>query len=178
MSLKNSTGQWGWLSKLFHWTTALVIFIQIPLGFYADSLKLSPFKFDIFVWHKSLGMLVLLLVIVRLLWRIKSTIPAAIAGTALEQLLAKLAHGAMYILMLALPLSGWLVSSASNFPVKLFWLIPLPAISGPDEALKSLASEVHEICVFALIIILVTHISAALWHHLRLRDNTLKRMWF
>jgi cytochrome b561 len=178
MSLKNSPDQWGWLSKLFHWTTALLIFIQIPLGFYADSLKLSPFKLDIFVWHKSLGMLVLLLVIVRLLWRIKSTIPAAIPGTALEQLLAKLAHGAMYILMLALPLSGWLVSSASNFPVKLFWLIPLPAISGPDEALKSLASEVHEICVFALIIILVTHIGAALWHHLQLRDNALKRMWF
>jgi cytochrome b561 len=178
MSLKNSPDQWGWLSKLFHWTTALLIFIQIPLGFYADSLKLSPFKLDIFVWHKSLGMLVLLLVIVRLLWRIKSTIPAAIAGNALEQLFAKLAHGSMYVLMLALPLSGWLVSSAANFPVKLFWLIPLPSISGPDEPLKSLASEVHEICVFALIIILVTHIGAALWHHLQLRDNALKRMWF
>ena len=83
---KESTEQWSWLSKLFHWATALLIFIQIPLGFYADSLRLSPFKLDVFVWHKSLGMLVLLLVAVRLLWRIKSTIPAAVAGTAGQKL--------------------------------------------------------------------------------------------
>ena len=60
MALKNFPEQWGWLSKLFHWLTALLIFVQIPLGFYAESLRLSPLKIDVFVWHKSLGMLILL----------------------------------------------------------------------------------------------------------------------
>lgn len=178
MALGNNADQWGWLSKVFHWITAALIFIQIPLGFYADELKLSPLKIDMFVWHKSIGMLILMLVILRLLWRIKSTVPRAIAGTALEKAMATTAHYVLYCLMLALPLSGWLVSSAANFPVKLFWLIPLPAISGPDEAVKLLATEIHEICVITLICVLVVHIGAALRHHVLLHDNALKRMWF
>ena len=117
MALKNFPEQWGWLSKLFHWLTALLIFVQIPLGFYAESLRLSPLKIDVFVWHKSLGMLILLLVIARLLWRIKSSIPVALATSRLQQLLASGAHGLLYTLMLALPVSGWVTSSAANFPV-------------------------------------------------------------
>ncbi|MDB2594200.1 cytochrome b [Porticoccaceae bacterium] len=178
MALRNSPQQWGWLSKLFHWLTALLIFIQIPLGFYAESLRLSPLKIDVFVWHKSLGMLILLLVVARLLWRIKNTIPVALAANRLQRALAYGAHGTLYILMLALPLSGWVTSSAANFPVKLFWLIPLPAIVGPDHAVKSLAAEVHEICVFITIAILLVHIGAALRHHFTLGDSLLKRMWF
>ncbi len=176
---KNTNSQeWSLLSKAFHWLSAALIAVQIPLGFYADSLKLSTLKLDMFVWHKSLGMLVLVLVILRMLWRIKSTIPAPVSGAAIEKYLASTAHGLLYLLMLALPISGWVTSSAANFPVKLFWLIPLPAITGPDTALKSLAAEVHEICVFALIIILLMHIGAALRHHFLLRDSALKRMWF
>ncbi|MDG1312427.1 MAG: cytochrome b/b6 domain-containing protein [Porticoccaceae bacterium] len=178
MTIKNTQARWGWLSKVFHWATALLIFIQIPLGFYAESLRLSPLKIDVFIWHKSLGMLVLLLVIVRLLWRIKITIPIALATSRLEKLLASAAHGVLYLLMLALPLSGWITSAAANFPVKLFWLIPLPPIVGPDDGLKSIAAEVHEICVFVLIAILVVHIGAALRHHFMLGDSALKRMWF
>lgn len=178
MALENFPEQWGWLSKLFHWLTALLIFVQIPLGFYAESLRLSPLKIDVFVWHKSLGMLILLLVIARLLWRIKSTIPVALATSRLQQLLASGAHGLLYTLMLALPVSGWVTSSAANFPVKLFWLIPLPAIVGPDNDLKSLAAEVHEICVFIIIAVLLVHIGAAMRHHFVLRDSALKRMWF
>lgn len=178
MTIKNSAQQWGWLSKIFHWLTAVLIFIQIPLGFYAESLRLSPLKIDVFVWHKSLGMLILLLVVARLLWRIKNTLPVALATNRLQQLLASLAHGMLYFLMLALPLSGWVTSSAANFPVKLFWMVPLPAIVGPDQDLKALAAQVHEICVFVTIAILLVHIAAALRHHFILRDSALKRMWF
>ncbi len=178
MGIKNTSQQWGWLSKTLHWLTALLIFIQVPLGFYAESLRLSPFKMDVFVWHKSLGMLVFLLLILRLLWRIKGTIPKTLGASRIQQRLAQLAHTLLYGLMVLLPISGWITSSAANIPVKLFWLIPLPALVGPDEALKSLAAEIHEISVFALLVILVLHIGAALHHHLLLRDNTLKRMWF
>jgi len=178
MGIGNTSQQWGWLSKILHWLTAVLIFVQIPLGFYAESLKLSPLKMDIFVWHKSLGMLVFLLLILRLLWRIKGTIPKPVGASLIQQYLAQAAHYLLYGLMVLLPISGWITSSAANIPIKLFWLIPLPALVGPDDALKSLAAEVHEISVFVLLAVLILHIGAALHHHLLLRDNTLKRMWF
>jgi cytochrome b561 len=178
MGIGNTSQQWGWLSKILHWLTAVLIFVQIPLGFYAESLKLSPLKMDIFVWHKSLGMLVFLLLILRLLWRIKGTIPKPVGASLIQQYLAQAAHYLLYGLMVLLPISGWITSSAANIPIKLFWLIPLPALVGPDDALKSLAAEVHEISVFVLLAVLILHIGAALRHHLSLRDNTLKRMWF
>lgn len=178
MGIGNTSQQWGWLSKTLHWLTAVLIFVQIPLGFYAESLKLSPLKMDIFVWHKSLGMLVFLLLILRLLWRIKGTIPKTVGASLIQQYAAQAAHCLLYGLMVLLPISGWITSSAANIPIKLFWLIPLPALVGPDDALKSLAAEVHEISVFVLLAVLILHIGAALHHHLLLRDNTLKRMWF
>lgn len=178
MDMSNTSEQWGWLSKILHWLTAVLIFIQIPLGFYAESLKLSPLKMDIFVWHKSVGMLVFLLLILRLLWRIKGTIPDTVNASRIPQYLAQGAHYLLYGLMILLPISGWITSSAANIPIKLFWLIPLPALVGPDDAVKSLAAEVHEISVCVLLAVLVLHIGAALRHHLLLRDNILKRMWF
>ncbi|MGB0449775.1 MAG: cytochrome b [Porticoccaceae bacterium] len=178
MTIRNTENSWGWLGKLLHWLTALLIFIQIPLGYYAEELKLSPLKLDLFVWHKSIGMLVLLLAAVRLLWRITGTIPISLDSSKVQRRLAQLAHTLLYGLMIALPISGWIITSAANIPTKLFWLVELPAIAGPDETLKSMAAEVHEICVTMLIIILVAHIGAALRHHFILRDSILKRMWF
>ena len=178
MAMRNTETRWGWPSKLLHWLTAILILIQIPLGYYAEELKLSPLKLDLFVWHKSIGILILLLAIERLLWRMIGTIPKALDTSVLQRRLAQLAHVTLYGLMIALPISGWITTSAANIPTKLFWLIELPAITGPDEALKSMAAEVHEICVTLLIIILVVHIGAALRHHFILRDSILKRMWF
>jgi cytochrome b561 len=178
MTIGNTENHWGWPSKLFHWLTAALILIQIPLGYYAEELKLSPLKLDLFVWHKSIGMLVLLLATLRLLWRITGTIPSIPNSSPTQRRLAQLAHTLLYGLIIALPVSGWIMTSAANIPSKLFWLIELPAITGPDEALKSMAAEVHEICVTMLVVILVVHIGAALRHHLILRDSILKRMWF
>lgn len=178
MGIENTSQQWGWPSKALHWLTALLIFIQIPLGFYAESLRLSPLKMDVFVWHKSLGILVLLLLILRLLWRIKSTIPEPLSSSQIQARLAQAAHWVLYGLMALLPISGWIISSAANIPIKLFWLVPLPALVGPDDALKSLAAQVHEICVFVLLAVIILHIGAALRHHLLLRDNVVRRMWF
>ena len=178
MGIENTSQQWGWLSKVLHWLTALVIFIQIPLGFYAESLRLSPLKMDVFVWHKSLGMLVFLLLIIRLLWRIKATIPQPLSAGKTQKRLSQAVHWLLYGLMVMLPISGWITSSAANIPIKLFWLIPLPALVGPDDALKSLAAQFHEISVCVLLTVLILHIGAAMRHHLLLQDNTIKRMWF
>jgi len=178
MSLRNTLQGWGWLSKTFHWFMAVLILVQIPLGLYAVNLKLSPLKLDVFLWHKSIGILILLLVTIRLLWRLNNIIPVALDNNAWLQRLASLVHNLLYGLMFLLPLSGWVISSSANIPVKLFWLIPLPSLVDPDPALKLLATEVHYACVVILIITLVMHIGGAAMHHFWLRDNILRRMWF
>lgn len=178
MSMRNTEQHWGWPSKLLHWLTALLILIQIPLGYYADDLQRSPLKLELFGWHKSLGMVILMLAIMRLLWRMAGSIPTLPDATVLQQRLAGLGHSLLYGLMLALPLSGWVMSSAANRPINLFWLIEVPAITGPNKALKDIAEEVHEVSVTLLLVVLAVHIGAALWHHFKLRDSVLKRMWF
>jgi cytochrome b561 len=178
MTMRNTDQDWGTLSKLFHWLTALLIFIQIPLGFYAEEIKDSPFRPELFVIHKSLGMIVLILVIDRLLWRIMGTVPEIPNASEMQRRLAQLAHGLLYGLMLLIPISGWVITSAANKPLNFFWLFDIPAITGPDKDLKSLAVDVHVICVFILIAVLVAHIGAALHHHFKRRDSVLKRMWF
>ena len=178
MEPQNRDEQWGWPGKAFHWLTVLLITIQIPLGFYAEEMKLSPLKFDLFVWHKSIGFVILLLTISRLLWRINGSVPNVAVGTSMQQTLAKASHGVLCVLILLLPISGWIISSAANIPINLFWLVELPAIAGPDEVLKELAEVVHTTCVALLLAVLALHIGAALRHHFILRDTILKRMWF
>jgi cytochrome b561 len=178
MNLNDSNQHWGWPGKVFHWLSAVLIIIQIPLGFYCNKMKLSPLKLDLFVWHKSIGFVILLLVISRVLWRISRSAPTAAPDTAILMMLAKTAHGLLYVLLILLPISGWIISSAANIPISLFWLVELPAITGPDEALKDVAGMVHRTCVVVLLALLTLHIGGALRHHYILRDNILRRLWF
>lgn len=170
--------RWGWLGKMFHWLTALLVLIQIPLGIYADDMRLSPLKLDLFVWHKSIGFVILLLTISRILWRINATVPGHVPDIPIRQALAKISHGLLYLLMLLLPTSGWVMSSAANIPFSLFWLFEIPAITSPNEALEEVAETVHNTCVVLLLVVLTLHITAALWHHFIRRDNVLRRLWF
>jgi len=92
MKPRESGEQWGLLSKVFHWLTALLVLVQIPLGLYAKEIKLSPLKLDLFVRHKSIGFVILLLAVSRLLWRIFGSAPNMIAGTPMHQTLVKVSH--------------------------------------------------------------------------------------
>ena len=178
MNIHNTEQQWGLPSKLLHWLTALLILIQIPLGFYANDLANSPLKLELFGWHKSFGILILMLAIMRLLWRMAGSIPSLPDASLVQRRLANLGHSLLYGLMLVLPLSGWIMSSAANRPINWFWIMELPALTGPDKVLKKIAEEVHEVSVILLLVVLAVHIGAALWHHFKLRDSVLKRMWF
>ncbi len=175
---RNSTEGWGTLSKTLHWLVAALIVVQVVLGGIASDLKLSPLKLDLFVWHKSVGMLVLALVLVRLGWRLGQPVPRPPDVSPLLRRLATLTHVLLYVLLLVIPLSGWVVNSAAGIPVKLFWLVPLPDLTDPDDALKESAAEVHEIAIGLLLAVLVLHVSAALWHQFVRRDGILRRMWF
>src|SRR6267143_1555725 len=175
--LRNTADSWGAPAKLFHWVMAALILAQIALGLMAANWRLSPTKIELFFWHKSTGMLILALVGLRILWRLANPtpeLPADMAGW--ERAAARLSHLLLYALMIALPVTGWIVNSASNVPFRIFWLIPLPAIVAPDERTADLAALVHGGLAALLALVLVAHVGAALRHHYVKRDTVLTRM--
>ena len=175
--LANTADAWGTPARFFHWTVALLILVQIGLGFAAALWRLSPLKLELFVWHKSTGVLILVLMLVRLAWRLANRSPALPPQTpAWERYAAHASHAALYVLAIALPLSGWVINSAAGVPFSVFWLVPLPSIVAPDEHVEELAKLVHFSLLVALCLLVAVHIGAALRHHLIKRNDVLIRM--
>ena len=175
--LRNDADSWGAPAKLFHWVMAALILAQIALGLTAASWRVSPAKLELFFWHKSTGMLIFALVALRLVWRLANPTPELPSGMAAwERAAARLSHALLYALMIALPITGWIVNSASNIPFRIFWLIPLPAIVAPDKATADAVALVHGGLVALLALVLVAHIGAALRHHFVKRNKVLERM--
>jgi cytochrome b561 len=169
--------RWSAMARFLHWLVAVLIFTQFALGWLAATWRLSPAKLDLFVWHKSNGMLILVLVALRLVWRLIAPAPPLPAATPTwERAAAHASHALLYLVMLGMPLSGWIINSAAAIPFKIFWRIPLPAIVAADPRGAAVASRVHFSLGLLLAALLVVHIAAALWHHFIQRDNVLIRM--
>ncbi len=177
MSLKN-TDRWGATSQLLHWTIAVLILSIGAVGLVMGELPRSPKWFWVYTLHKSLGLTVLALVLVRIAWRLYAGAPPPVEGTPRWQArLASLTHGAIYVLILAMPLSGWLYDSASGLrPFRWFGLAEVPKLSPPHEALADAMHETHELLFWVLIALVIGHAGAALYHHFVRRDATLARM--
>lgn len=168
---------WSSIAKFLHWLVALLIFTQFALGWLAVTWRMSPAKLDLFIWHKSTGMLILVLVVLRLVWRgVAPAPPLPAPMPRWERAVAHASHALLYLVMLGMPLTGWIVSSASGVPFKMFRRIPLPPIVGADKHIADLASLAHFSLGVLLAALLVVHIAAALRHHFIQRDNVLLRM--
>ena len=175
--IKNTSQQWGLVSQALHWGIALLMILTIALGLIGQELPLSGEKIKLFVYHKSVGILVLALVLTRIYWKLSQLQPTAAQGiTARQQKMAGIGHGVLYGLMLALPISGWLLNSAAGFPFKWMDLFVFPNIPGIDEPLKDLLVLVHLYLFYGFIAILAGHIGMALLHHFKLKDAVLTRM--
>ena len=177
MQFRNSAETWGTAARGFHWLIAVLVLAQFVIGSIAEEMKLTPAKLDLFVWHKSIGVTVLLLAILRLAWRFANPPPASPAGTPpWERRVAAAAHWALYLLLFAVPLSGWWVSDSSRVPFKAFFFLPMPDFIATDRAVQEAAAEVHEVLTLTLLIVVLGHVAAALRHHFVLRDDVLRRM--
>lgn len=175
--IRNSVDAWGSPAKFFHWTVAVLVVAQFALGLAAVAWRLSPLKLNLFVWHKSIGILILILMGLRLLWRLSNRSPDLPDGMpAWERHSARWVHGLFYAVLIAMPVSGWVINSAENIPFRIFWWIPLPAIVGPDKGIANLAARVHLLLFVALSLLLLLHVGAALRHHRVRRNDVLKRM--
>ena len=169
--------KWGGVSMFFHWLIALLIIALAVVGLLMVGMENSPTKINVYQLHKSIGITVLALAALRLVWRLAHRAPAPVAGTPRWQhVVASATHAALYAMIFAMPISGWLFNSAANFPLKWFGLIKLPALWPPDRVVKSWALDVHVYGFYVLGVLVLLHASAALWHHSNKKDATLVRM--
>ncbi|MBA3536174.1 MAG: cytochrome b [Tatlockia sp.] len=144
-------------------------------GIYMVSLPINLEKLKLYGWHKEYGFLVLALVIIRLLWRLINVTPN-LSIPAWEALSARLVHWIFYGFMFALPITGWLLTSAAGLAASFFGLITLPVLITPDNQLMHLFQEIHKWLGYAMIVFIALHTAAALKHHFIEKDNILKRM--
>jgi len=164
-------------AKGLHWLMALMMVGLLALGFYMSDLPLSPEKLQLYSWHKWAGVTVFVLVWLRLLWRVTHRPPAyPLTMTPLQQALAHAGHLVLYILMVAIPLSGWLMSSAKGVQTVWFGLVPLPDLLVRDKELGKQLAELHSALNIGLLILVGGHAAAALFHHLVHKDDILRRM--
>ncbi|HXU92600.1 MAG TPA: cytochrome b [Gallionella sp.] len=160
-----------------HWLIALLIFSTFPLGLYMHDLPLSPLKLRLYSYHKWIGVSIFLLVVVRLSWRTTHR-PPPLPGTmpGWERLAATSLHYLLYVLLFAIPLSGWLMSSAKGVQTVWFGVLPLPDLVAKNKELGDLLHEVHESLNFLMLGAVLAHIGAALKHHFLDHDDILARM--
>jgi cytochrome b561 len=161
----------------FHWVIAALVLFNLAVGLFHDGL---PREWRLMSLHRAVGLTVLVLTLARLGWRLTNRPPSLVAGAPWERALALAAHWGFYILLIAMPLTGWAMSSVGrrgNPPPEISWFflfdVPhLPVSSG----VAGFSHEAHEILGWLMVALVVVHVAAALRHHLILRDVTLTRM--
>ncbi len=164
-------------AKALHWLMAILFFGLLALGFYMHDLPLSPEKLKLYSWHKWAGVTAFLLVWLRLFWRVTHRPPALPANMPKTmQLAAHAGHLLLYVLMIAIPLSGWLMSSAKGFQTVWFGVLPIPDLIGKHKETGDLLQTLHMGLNLLFAAVIAGHIGAALKHHFIDKDDILKRM--
>jgi cytochrome b561 len=177
MALRNTTERWGALSQIFHWVVVALVITQVILAKIAEGLPLGVEKLATLARHKSVGITILLLAALRLLWRWANPVPLLPETLRpYERRLANFTHAALYALLFAMPISGWAMSSARGFPVSWWGLVQLPDFVPASRSLYDTLHETHETLAYALGLMVLLHVAAALKHHFMLRDDVLRRM--
>src|SRR5690625_3533367 len=170
------TPKYSRLAVTFHWVIAIAIFIMFPLGFYMEGLALSPRKLQLYSYHKWLGVSIFFLVWVRLLWRYINRPPALPTHYPKHIVwLSKLGHASLYLCMVIIPISGWLMSSAMGFQTVWLGIVPLPDLVPRDKAAAEILQQVHFYLNLVFLLLILGHILAALKHHFIDKEPFLNR---
>ena len=186
MALKSTSARWGWATRVLHWSIALAVFGMFAAGFYASHLDLSSpaalaqYNAVINV-HKSFGLLILMMMVIRVLWRLSERTPILPSTVpAWERIAARAAHLLLYVGLFVMPISGYLMVIGEEQPVQFFGLtVPrVLALHDPFVALvaEAVADWTHHTVAFILLAIVVLHVLGALKNHLIDRNDVLRNM--
>jgi cytochrome b561 len=176
ISWRNTRATWGAISQLLHWLVVFLVAVQWSLAKYAATQTLTG-KIGTLGLHKSIGITILALAASRLIWRLLNPTPSSPDGQKVwERGLARLSHVALYALIFALPISGWVMSSARNFAVSWFGIFQIPSLVSPDPKLFKQMEDLHQLLFTALLVAALLHVIGAFKHHYIDRDDVLRRM--
>lgn len=177
MKLANNHERYGAVAQLLHWVIAVLFAVQYALAWYMKSLPDGPHKIEMFNLHKSFGLVVLLLAVLRLGWRLFNPPPPFPEEMAAwEKAAAWASHVLLYLVLFVQPVSGLLMALASSFPTTVFGLFNLPDPIGTVKWLQDVMLGVHWYGSWLVLALVAVHSAAALRHHYWLRDDVLKRM--
>jgi cytochrome b561 len=180
--LKGDREHWGSLAKFFHWTIVLLILTQATIGLLMVNMPKRPSTIPYFTFHKSLGLTIFALAVLRLAWKLFDKRPDEPSTMPHWQVTcAKLGHASLYILLFLVPLSGWWYDSVAALRPLYFWgLFQVPHLGGPDPndpGLKDFAACSHFYLFWTLTAVAAGHVLAALYHQFVSKDGVLARMW-
>jgi len=185
MQLVNSDARYGGVTKTLHWLIVLLIIAQYVLAQLAEAAEHARAahpaaaleQLALLARHKSVGLTIFALALIRLIWRFVSPPPPFPATMPYWQAIAgRITHYGFYVVLFAMPVSGLVMSAAANYPVAYFGLFTLPNLVAPDDGLKKLMEEVHETLFDVLLVLACLHIAAALKHEFIDHDGVLRRM--
>jgi cytochrome b561 len=164
--------------RALHWLMAALIFVALPLGVLASRLPRGGQRSEILFIHKSIGMTVLCLVALRIVWRLIVGAPAYAEPLGrLIEAAARSGHLMLYALMIAMPVSGYVLSTAGGSEAPWFGLFAFPNLLPKDKALSEAGSQAHYLFAWGIAFVLVAHLGAVAWHAGVKRDTILTRMW-
>ena len=166
------------VQRTLHWLMAALIFVALALGLWARELPRGEFRSDVLWFHKPVGMTILALLLFRIVWRLAKGAPAYVEPLGrMTQAAAHSAHMALYALMLAMPVSGYLLSSAGGNAVSWFGLFTIPDMVPRSRELAEASREAHYVLACTIGIVVALHLAAVVWHAGVKRDTVLTRMW-
>lgn len=170
--------RYGLVSRLFHWTTVVLLLVLIPVGLLMVQEIPRPLQDRLFILHKGLGPVVLLLVVLRLVWRLFNPPPPLPADLpAMQRLAATLVHVGLYGLLLVMGVSGYVFVTTGGFPLEFLQMLGIPPLFGKNEAVADVAEAVHTTAIWGLLILIAMHVGAAAYHGIVRRDGVFSRMW-
>ena len=177
--IKNTTTRWGVVSKLLHWGMGALILGMLVVGVWMVDLAPSDQKWTLYGLHKSIGLILLGLIVGRVIWRFANEVPAYPKDMpASLQWVSSLTIFVLYLLMLAMPITGVLMSLFGGYAISFFGWVSLPALTEGRTALSIISHQLHTFLGWTFIWVLVLHTLGALYHHVVRGDTVLKRMWF
>jgi len=173
------TIRFGAGARLFHWLVVALLLVQIPAGIAMIAPGLEQGSIDrLFVLHKGLGVVLLVVVLSRVLWRLTHPVPPmSEAIPERERRIAVTAHWVIYVLLVVIPVSGYVHVVGGGFPIEMMDVLGLPTMLPVIPEVAAWASLVHRFSTFLLVALLAVHVAEVLRHHLVVRDETLARMW-
>lgn len=164
-------------ARILHWVTAALVLIMVPIGVAMANADFGGAQDTLYHLHRSIGVLLLPIVLIRLIYRLRNPAPPLPADIPwIQQLAAHITHWGLYTLLIVQPVVGWIATSAYRAPILFFWLFEVPPIWPVDQAFSERMFAVHRLIGIAIVLLVCAHVGAALFHHFIRKDRVLMRM--